>query len=53
MLQEQIIDMSLHDDVDVIWCGDLNSRCGNLSDFIEDEGKYMSEGNTLYDIDHF
>ena len=27
MLQEQIIDMSLHDDVDVIWCGDLNSRC--------------------------
>ena len=41
LLQEELVKIIGNNDVDMLICGNMNARCGNLLDCLEDEDKYI------------
>jgi len=47
MLTDTIILVEIigNNDMNILICGDMNARCGNILDYLEDEDKYIQINN--------
>jgi len=54
LLQEEILSLSVDNNYDHVICGDLNSRCGGLHDYIVQDGiDYVDLNSEWYNTDNF